>query len=49
MRGAHRRNHRRMWLALTVLIGLGFTAAIALRQPVVIEEIRFDAAGAAEQ
>ena len=46
MQGAHRRNHRRVWLLLTVLVGIGFTAAIALRQPTVIEETRFERAGA---
>lgn len=41
MRVTHRRAHRTLWLALTILVGIGFISAIALRQPTPIEETVF--------
>jgi hypothetical protein len=37
MKLRHRNAHFRIWLVLAVLLGAGFTAGLALKQPVPIE------------
>lgn len=49
MRVSHRRAHRTLWLALTIVVGIGFIAAIALRQPTPIEETVFTSESGAGQ
>jgi hypothetical protein len=37
MKLRHRRAHLRIWIALAVLLSVGFGAGIALKQPVPVE------------
>ena len=37
MKLRHRNAHLRIWVVLAVLLGIGFTAGLALKQPVPIE------------
>lgn len=42
MKAAHRRNHRRIWWALAILLPLGLAVGLGLKQPVPISETTFD-------
>ena len=41
MKAAHRRAHLRTWIALAVLVSVGFAAGLALRQPLPVETVVF--------
>ncbi|MEM1398938.1 MAG: hypothetical protein AAGF58_03615 [Pseudomonadota bacterium] len=48
MRVSHRRAHRGLWLALTVIVGIAFISAIMMRQETPVEETVFTQPGEAE-